>query len=178
MKALVVYESLFGNTRRVAESIAIGMSEFADVTVLNINRVNNDKLAGLDLLVVGAPTHAHTISTAASRKEAERQSKQPARRLRLERDAAGMGVREWIESIPAAPGLCAAFDTRADVLKLLSGAASTTIDKRLRRKGLRAVADPESFLVSIQGELNPDESTRAQEWGAIVARAAEVPAFS
>lgn len=89
-----------------------------------------------------------------------------------------MGVREWIESIPATTGLCAAFDTRADVLKLLSGAASTTIDKRLRRKGLRAVMDPESFLVSVQGELNPDESTRAQEWGATVARAAEMPAFT
>jgi hypothetical protein len=38
--------------------------------------------------------------------------------------------------------------------------------------------DPESFLVSIQGELNPDESTRAQEWGATVARAAEMPAFT
>ncbi|MCU1580669.1 MAG: hypothetical protein QOD27_1537 [Microbacteriaceae bacterium] len=178
MKALVVYESMFGNTRRVAESIAIGMSEYADVTVLNINRVNPDKLVDLDLLVVGAPTHAHTISTSASRKEAERQSTQPARRLRLERDASGMGVREWIESIPAATGLCAAFDTRADVLKLLSGAASTTIDKRLRRKGLRAVMDPESFLVSIQGELNPDESTHAQEWGATVARAAEMPTFT
>jgi hypothetical protein len=178
MKAIVAYESLFGNTRRVAESIAIGMSEFADVTVLNINRLNLDKLAGLDLLVVGAPTHAHTISTSASRKEAERQSKQPARRLRLERDATGMGVREWIETLPESTGLCAAFDTRADVLKLLSGAASTTIDKRLRRKGMRAIIDPESFLVSTQGELNPGESTRAQEWGATVARASEVPVYT
>jgi hypothetical protein len=177
MKALVVYESLFGNTRRVAESIAIGMSEFADVTVLNVNRANQDKLAGVDLLVVGAPTHAHTVSTPASRKEAEKQSKQPARRLRLERDAGGMGVREWIETIPAMPGLCAAFDTRADVLKILSGAASTTIDKRLRRKGMQAVIDPESFLVSNQGELNLDESARAREWGATVARAAEVPVY-
>ncbi len=54
MKALVVYDSVHGNTREIAESIAQGLSTSAKT--LHASEVNPQELKGLDLLVIGSPT--------------------------------------------------------------------------------------------------------------------------
>jgi hypothetical protein len=92
--------------------------------------------------------------------------------LTVEPDAEDAGVREWLSSLPAAPppGVrAAAFDTRMDAPAVLTGRASKAIDRALRHHGLETIVDPESFLVTKQNELEPDEETRAAAWGASLA---------
>ena len=68
MRALVVYESMYGNTHTVAVSIAAGLSTRHDVTLVPVTRTTPELVAAADLLVVGGPTHMHRMSTAASRR--------------------------------------------------------------------------------------------------------------
>jgi hypothetical protein len=63
----------------------------------------------------------------------------------------------------------AAFDTRVNWPRLLSGAAADGIAKRLQTLGARLVVPPESFIVSTKPELLPGELERARAWGASLA---------
>jgi hypothetical protein len=123
MKAMIIYESMFGNTREAAEAIAEGLGANTDVTVVPVWSASVST-ADLDLLIVGAPTHAHSLSRPASRVEAGQWAEDTTKDLRLEPNAEGMGVREWLESCVAVPPRFAAFDTRADIARVLSGSAA------------------------------------------------------
>ena len=70
MRALIVYESMYGNTRRMAEAIAEGLEAAMPTRVLPVASADYDALAGADLLLVGGPTHAHGMSHPATRAEA------------------------------------------------------------------------------------------------------------
>jgi len=67
MKALVVYESIFGNTRRVAESIGGGLAPVGEVSVLPVAETSRAQVMSADLLVVGGPTHMHGMTRPRSR---------------------------------------------------------------------------------------------------------------
>jgi hypothetical protein len=67
MKAIVVYESMYGNTHVVAERIAAGMRTNSDVEVVPVSEATVQLIEGADLLVVGGPTHVHGISSDRSR---------------------------------------------------------------------------------------------------------------
>jgi len=69
MRAVIVYESMFGNTRRIAESIADGLA-WEDVEVIGVTHAGQEALGGTDLLVVGGPTHAWSMSRPSTRKGA------------------------------------------------------------------------------------------------------------
>lgn len=152
MKTAVVYESSFGNTRTVARAIAAELG----ACVYSVDE-EPPPLAGLDLLLVGAPTHVHGLSGTRSR-QAARDQGAPAE--------PGFGAREWLERMPEAPGLAAAaFDTRADKPALLTGSAARGIAKRLQRHGCTLVQEPESFLVEgTPGPLAAGEAERAAVW--------------
>jgi flavodoxin len=157
MRSLVVYESSFGNTRRIAEEIADGLAEAGEVEVFTVD----DEVPGLahvDLLVVGAPTHVHGLSSARSRESAVEQGAP---------GGAGIGVRGWIDKLPLCGGpRVAVFDTRAHKPELLVGSAAHGITKRLRKHGYRLAAEPVSFFVSgTPGPLEDGELERAAEWG-------------
>lgn len=62
-------------------------------------------------------------------------------------------------------GRAAAFDTRANMSPVLTGRASKGIAKQLRRHGFDLVAEPESFLVTKDTYLEPEETARARRWG-------------
>lgn len=171
MKAIVVYESMFGNTHRVAQAIADGLGEVADVQLVHVPDARTLAFDDINLVVVGAPTHAHGLPSELSRKEAGRQAHQPDSGLTLEPDSAEYGVREWIESEPALPALYAAFDTRADSFKWLTGSAATTIAHQIRRHGRTQVVEPGSFLAP-DNDTDLSEIDRAREWGASAGRAA------
>jgi hypothetical protein len=164
MKAMIIYESMFGNTREVAEAIAEGLGANTDATVVPVWSASVSS-ADLDLLIVGAPTHAHSLSRPASRVEAGQWAEDTTKDLRLEPNAEGMGVREWLESCVAVPPRFAAFDTRADIARVLSGSAAGKIEKRLRRLGSSSFSVSQSYRVDSHSRLEPGELDRARQWG-------------
>ena len=163
-KALVVYESMFGNTRRVAQAIASGLQGFATVSLVNVNAAGR-ALPGVDLLVVGGPTHAHGMTRKATRAEAERWANDPGKHLRLVPGAPGAGVREWLSTLKRAPGLVASFDTRAGIPEFLSRSAGAKIENELARRGPMKLRGHESFLLHGNGEISNTELLRARDWG-------------
>ena len=64
MRAVIVYESMYGNTRAVAETVAAELGGSA----VSVADASADDLAGADLLVVGAPTHAWNMSRPSTRR--------------------------------------------------------------------------------------------------------------
>lgn len=174
MRALVVYESMYGNTHLVANCIAEGLRDKAcDVTVVPVSRAAPDVVAGTDLIVVGGPTHVHGMTSNSSRKAAVDAADKPGSALSLEPDASGPGLRDWLHILRLGDGTAAAaFDTRVDGGVMLTGRASNGIARRLRQRGYHLVVPAQSFLVSKQNTLLDGEADRAQTWGAALAFAA------
>lgn len=172
MRAIVVYESMFGNTHLIAEAIGDGMREMIEADVVSIHRVSTDMLKSASLLVVGGPTHMHGMSHASTRKSAGNELSKPDTDLTLDPEAAGDGVREWLDSLEPLTVHAAAFDTRIDASALISGRASKGISKHLRQLGCDIVSEPESFLVTKATRLEPDEAARAHAWGRALANKA------
>ena len=170
MRALIVYESMYGNTHVVANHIADGLRPQFDVDVVPVEEATPERIAGADLLVVGGPTHVHSMSSEKSRKAAKDSLSKPGSGLRLDPDAETKGLRDWFHELaPVENRGAAAFDTRIDASPLLTGRASHGIEKRLTKLGYDLVADPESFLVDKTSHLLPGEAERAVEWAAELA---------
>ena len=173
MKAVVVYESMYGNTHRVADAIGRGLAGAGEVVVVPVSEAGPAVVGDADLVVVGGPTHAHGMSRPSTRQAAVDQAKPDNS---VDPSASGPGVREWLDSIPPIAASAAAFDTRAGVAPpLLTGRASKGIAKQLHQHGFGQVAEPESFLVDKENSLQPGEEERAQEWGARLAAAVAPP---
>jgi flavodoxin-like protein len=169
MKSLVVYESWFGNTRQIAEKVAAALAEEGEVDVVAVDDPQ-PSLYGVDLIVLGAPTHVHGLSGQRSREAAIEQ--------RGEGGETGVGARGWIDRLPLAGSpLVALFDTRARKPALLVGSAAHGMAHRLRRRGYRLATEPESFFVhGTPGPLEEGELERAEEWGKTLANAVTRPA--
>lgn len=166
MEAIVTFESVYGNTRAIAEAVADGLRSVGEVKV-----VSHDELgeADTDLLVVGAPTHMHGLPTTFSRKMAARASEEE--HLELDPSAtSGPGIRARLSGLKGEGRSAAAFDTRGDANPAMTGSAARSIAKRLRRRGFELVAEPESFFVEdAEGPLADGELDRAREWGRTLA---------
>ena len=174
MSAVVVYESIYGNTRAIAEAIAEGLG---GAEVLPVHEAAN-RAEDTELLVAGGPTHVHGMSTTRSREMAVEAVHEDGDAHHLEPGAAEEpGLRAWIRDLPESKGgRAAAFDTRADKSPWLTGAASRGIAKRLRRRGYE-VLGTESFLVEdSEGPLVDGELERARAWGAELAKSLPTPA--
>ncbi len=154
MDVAVVYESMFGNTRTVAEAIAEGLrgsDPGAQVALLAVGEATADKIENVALLVVGAPTHVGRMPTSRTRKQF----------------LPGPGVREWLEALAVVPPgrHGAAFDTRFSYP--LAGSAARPISRQLERHGYEVVAKPTGFFVQqSKGPLKIEEAERARAWGA------------
>jgi hypothetical protein len=171
MQAVVVYESMYGNTHLIADAIGAGLGTAFDVSVVPVSQASSAVLDGADLVVIGGPTHAHGMSRASTRKGAVQAADKPASPLTVEPDALGPGLREWLGSLGRYAARAAAFDTRVHGPAALTGRASKGIAHVLRAHGFDLVAEPESFLVTKQDRLEPQETDRAREWGAKLAAA-------
>lgn len=174
MRAVVLYESLYGNTREVAEAVAEGLRPAADVDLLDVAGANREALAGADLVVVGGPTHVHGMSSELSRKGALEDAAKRAAKAAAEGAEAppaphveGPSLRAWLDGLGRVDGIrAAAFDTRIGKSKLLTGSAEKGIAKRLRHHGFEVTAE-ESFVVAdTAGPLAEGERERARAWGA------------
>jgi hypothetical protein len=169
MRAVVVYESMYGNTHQVANAIGAGLKSSFEVSVVPVSQASAAVLADTDLVVVGGPTHVHGMSRASTRKAAFEAADKPASPLKVEPDAPGPGLRDWLDSLGRYHVKAAAFDTRLHGPAALTGRASKGVFRLLRAHGFDLVAQPESFLVTKQDRLEPDEITRAHGWGAKLA---------
>lgn len=142
MKALIVYDSQYGNTERIASAIATSLSHYESVETLPVDQAAHLDLSSVRLLVVGGPTQNHGMS--------ER-------------------LRAWLDTLPpnSLHGIvAAAFDTRYHMPKLFSGSAAQGIAKALKRLGAEVLLPPESFfVVESEGPLADGELERAERWG-------------
>jgi hypothetical protein len=174
MQAFVVYESIYGNTRAIAEAIATGLgaSDGLEVTVQSVFETADADVEQADLLVVGGPTHMHGLTSSHSRRMAIEAGEEDG--AAIEPGAHDeRGLRQWLAERSGAGRRAVAFDTRLERSSLLTGAASKGISRRLHGGGYELVAEPESFFVDdAEGPLAAGELERAQAWGAKLAELA------
>lgn len=158
--ALVVVESMWGNTTAVAEAVAEGLSDHMSVRIAAVHEAPPALEAQVRLLVVGGPTHAFSLSRTKTREDAVSRGAQVVR-------STDVGLREWLDNLPRVPeGMSvAAFDTKVRRPRL-PGSAAHAAARRLRKKGARVSVPPETFYVhDTDGPLEPGERDRARDWG-------------
>jgi hypothetical protein len=164
MRALVIYESMFGNTKRIAEAVADGIRQHLPVELVEVSLAPAAIDPTVDLLVVGGPTHVHGMTSTFTRSQAEKQATAP---LVSEKN----GVRVWLEQIRSTVQAtkAATFDTRIKGAEILTGSAAHGYAKRLTHAGFRLVTEPESFFIATKAPqddaLLPGELERARAWG-------------
>lgn len=152
MKSLVIYDSQYGNTQKIAQAIADQLVQSGTAYAIHVDDVQPGDLRGINLLVAGSPTQQFSPTTR---------------------------VKRWLKSLPGASlnGVrAAAFDTRftqekIDETKFLSllisifGYGAKPIAAGLEKKGAELITDPEGFYVAdIEGPLLADELERAAAW--------------
>ena len=166
LRALLVYESMFGNTEQIAEAVARGLRlEGLDTGLFEVGSAPTSLPGGLQLLVVGAPTHAFSLSRPSTRDDAVRKGARS--------EAAATGLREWIGAMSGhgrQHGMAAAFDTRVTSMRRVPKAASTRAYHLLDHLGFAMLSRPTGFLVTdTKGDLVTGEGERAESWGRLVA---------
>ena len=139
MKALVIYESMYGNTREIAEAIAAGIGESADVHLVPTVEALDALTESPDLVVVGGPTHVHGMSRAKTREAAIADGNKPGSKVSVDPHTHGPGIRDLLESIKTLDAHAAAFDTRVAMPAWLSGRAAKGIARALGRRSARMV---------------------------------------
>jgi hypothetical protein len=157
MRVLLVYESLWGNTEKLAQAIGERLRAGATVDVLDSDAAPGS-VEGYDLVVVGGPTHAFSMTRPATREEAVTGHAAPHRPDR--------GIREWLAALekPSAGTSAAAFDTRVDQPRL-PGSAAKAARHELRSLGFETAVKAQTFRVhGYEGPLLEGELERAENW--------------
>ena len=162
MNALVVYESLYGNTKRIAEGIGEGLAQEITAELMEVSAAPVDP-SSADLVVVGGPTHQFGLSRKSSRQQGADDADGPVISL-------DMGIREWMGNLPRVSGTAAAtFDTSIRKPNL-PGSAARGAAKRLKKVGYRILVPAEIFFVEGgKGPITDGEIDRARQWGQNVA---------
>ncbi len=157
MSALVVYESMWGNTEAVAEAVARGVGP--DVPTVDVLRAPDVIPSDVDLLAVGGPTHAFSMSRESTRRDAEQKGAPQGHQ--------GRGIREWLEALPSSDRVdVATFDTRVAKVRKLPGSAAKAAGKAVKHHHLGRLIASESFYVDdLDGPLLDGELERAVAWG-------------
>ena len=143
MKITVVYDSVYGNTEKIARAIAEAIAASNEVKVLRASEANPSQLTPADLLIVGSPTHAGRPVQA---------------------------VQDFLKKVPQhslKDVNVAAFDTRiAKKIVGVFGYAAGRIAENLKKKGGTLLSSPEGFFVAGgEGPLKDGELERAATWG-------------
>jgi len=161
MKAVVVYESLWGNTAAIARAIAAGIGP--EARALSTAEARGEALEGAELVVAGAPLLGFALPTEDMRENIRKSpGNGPAP------DFSSPSMRLWLAAAPKGAGRSAAFETR---IWWSPGSAAKTIARELASKGLSQAAKPERFIVKGKyGPLRDGEIERARQWGAQLAK--------
>lgn len=151
MKTLIVYDSVFGNTEKIANAIGDSLSSQGNLEVLKVTDTKLEQLQGINLLIVGSPTRAFKPTKA---------------------------IVDFLIQIPSNALKeinVAAFDTRVNTTDVNSkvlngfvkifGYAAKPIADKLQKKGGNLIIPPEGFYVKdSEGPLKDGELERAAEW--------------
>jgi hypothetical protein len=162
VKAVVVYESLWGNTAAIARAIAEGMGP--PCRALSTAQACEAEMETVDFVVAGAPILGFTLPTDSMRQQeaTDRKAPKPA-------DLSHPSMRNWLKTLPKSDGKCAAFETR---IWWSPGSSAKQILQGLEKAGYRPV-EREKFLVTGgYGPLKDGEVERAKAWGAKLAQSA------
>jgi hypothetical protein len=163
MRALLVYESMFGTNRAIATAIADGLGDGWETSVVEVGAASATLGDDVDLLVVGGPNHRFDLPRPATREAAAAAGHGPI-------VSSGDGLREWLHRlvVTAHDQHAAVFDTRMASPRILHTVdhGTHTIVRHLRSAGVRLVCDPEHFyVVDMQGPLVEGDADRARRWG-------------
>lgn len=164
MRALVVYESMWGNTEAVANAIAAGLRESLEVELVAVEQAPADPGPDVGLIVAGGPTHAFSMSRTSTRADALQRGADHGR--------SAFGLREWLDGLPTGehPQRIATFDTRVGKMRRLPGSAAKAAAKVAHRHGFERAEHVESFYVDdMEGPLLEGELARATAWGQQIA---------
>jgi len=172
MKAVVVFESYWGNTESVARAIAEGLGPQA--RALSTTEANGEALAGVGLIVAGSPIIAFSLPSEKTRND---MLAKPDKKAPSPPDLSHPSIRTWLVTLPqagasgqgAAAVRAAAFETG---FKLSPGGSAGKILRMLGEKGYQPVAKKQRFFVkSSYGPMKEGEIDRAKAWGAELAKA-------
>lgn len=165
MKAVVVYQSLWGSSAAIARAIAEGIGR--RTIAVDTNAATPALIADADFIVAGCPVHAFGLPSVDSVKQAVAK---PAGRDQVPADASHKLMRDWLDDLPTSTGLATAFDTR--VKGPLGRGGANKVMAGLLKAGYRRAAKPQGFYVALrplvvgeEGMLLPGEVDRAREWG-------------
>ena len=162
MKAVVVYESFWGNTAAIAHAIAEGIGP--DVAALTTSEATGEAIAGAELIVAGAPVLGFNLTTEPMR-ENLRTSPGDAPKPP---DLSHPSMRDWLAELPKGRGRAAAFETR---LWWSPGGATGKILSGLAAAGYTALTRAGRFIVKgAYGPLKEGELDCARQCGAELAR--------
>lgn len=161
MKALVVYESLWGNTAAVARAIAAGLGP--GTQALSTAEATKEIVAGADLIVAGSPLFAFQLPTDKIRETIRGK----AATFPTPPDLSHPPLRAWLETVPAGKGRAAAFETR---IWWSPGGAAGSILKALKKAGYAAAGSKRFRVAGMTGPLKAGEIERARKWGERLAR--------
>ena len=140
MKALVVYDTKYGNTEKIAQ--AIGAALGGQARWVAVSAASAGDVQGFDLVIVGSPTHG---------------------------GAPKKGIADWLKASPALAGVrVAAFDTRTQ--KTTLGYAAPRIAQSLEKLGAKPVATEGFYVTGMKGPLLEGELERAVSWARGLAR--------
>lgn len=152
MNALVVYDSQFGNTERVALAITAALRSVGPAHAVRVNAARPMELQGIDMLIVGCPTQGWRPTIA---------------------------MQVWLDGVTAEQlrGVCVAcFDTRFRKPRWLTGSAASVMAKHLQRQGSTLCVPPESFFViGKEGPLYDGELERAATWTRLLVSTVTAP---
>ncbi|MFC1687556.1 flavodoxin family protein [Patescibacteria group bacterium] len=147
MKTLVIYDSMFGNTKKIAQ--AIGESFGNGAQVFHISKTKSDDLTSADMLIIGSPTHGG----------------QPSQKMKEFLNTIAPNSLNGIKT--------AAFDTGISVdgqkhfmrfIIRFFGYAAKRLAKILKSKGANIVSAETFFVLGKEGPLKDGELDRATEW--------------
>ena len=151
MKALVVYDSIFGNTEQIARSVGKALGSQTDVEVVKVNQFKPGQLTGVNLLIVGSPTRAFR-PTPAIKKFLGRIPRNGLKGVRVASFDTGISLDDIDSSI-------------GRFFINFFGYAAKPIANKLVKKGGDLINDPEGFFVKdSEGPLKESELERAADW--------------
>ncbi|WP_187118963.1 flavodoxin family protein [Bacillus marasmi] len=139
---VIVYDSIFGNTKRIADRIGLELCNDCRIIAGSIHHeIEPDDIPEIDLLIIGSPTHSHKPTHEMS---------------------------EFLDRLAAKTTHikhAAVFDTRYNMHIWLSGSAAKKMTKKLQQIGIETLCNPESFLVTKwEGPLKANEILHAEQW--------------